>query len=277
MTQPAVTAPILGRPAPDFAYTGQPEPGVCEWGEDQYGRGGRGWFIGFRVGEVVQRMRWIPPGSFWMGSPETDELGFNDEGPQRHVTLTQGYWLGDTPVTQALWMAVMRENPSKSEGQRLPAERVSRENSETFLLRLNALHPWLNAALPTEAQWEYACRADTTTRYWSGDTEADLARVGWYRENSGGRTHPVGELPPSPWGLFDMHGQVLEWCWDFSRDTYRGIPTVDPSGARHGDTYVLRGGSWHYSARGARSASRFGYRPRIRAHDLGFRIASRSW
>ena len=272
MSRPPEPARTLGKPAPDFAYTGQPEPGVCEWGEDQYGRGARGWFIGFRVGEVVQRMRWIPPGSFLMGSPESDEQGYDDERPQREVTLTQGHWLADTPVTQALWVAVMGENPSRFQNPKCPVEKVSWDDAQTFLRRLNGMHPWLNAVLPTEAQWEYACRADTTTQYWSGDAEADLARVGWYGENSEDRTQPVAGRPPSPWGLHDMHGNVWEWCWDYQA-SYRGMPTVDPEGPEHGVIRVIRGGSWNGHARDARSAYRLGGPPGYRSGYLGFRLA----
>jgi formylglycine-generating enzyme required for sulfatase activity len=265
-------APKLGLPAPDFASTGQPEPGVCEWGEDTYGRNGRGWFIGFRVGEVVQRLRWIPPGSFLMGSTESDRQGVNDERPQRHLRLRRGFWLADTQVTQALWGAVMGENPSRFQDLKHPVERVSWHDAQVFLARLNNLVPWLRAVLPTEAQWEYACRADSTTQYWSGDAETDLTRVGWCFKNSSRRTHPVACHSASPWGLHDMHGNVWEWCQDYW-ESYDELAPSDLAGPERGEYHVIRGGAWQSEARSARSASRNGGIPDTRDDALGFRLA----
>ncbi|MCA9542479.1 MAG: formylglycine-generating enzyme family protein, partial [Myxococcales bacterium] len=126
--------------------------------------------------------------------------------------------------------------------------------------------------LPTEAEWEYAARAGTTTRYWSGDTKADLARVGWYDKNSGGKTHPVAQMAANPWGLFDVHGNVREWCVDWLGN-YPAEPQTDPLGAPRGEDRVVRGGSFGDSADGARSAGRVRWRPWFRDGHVGFRLA----
>ena len=221
------------------------------------------------VGGVKHRLRWIPPGRFLMGSPETEVGRWDDEGPVHEVELSAGYWLGETPVTQALWEAVMGGNPSRFQGATRPVERVSFADCQVFLGRLNQLVPGLGARLPTEAEWERACRAGTQTATWLGDLRpgemqaraAVLERIAWYHETSGGETHPVGQREPNPLGLYDMLGNVWEWCEDW-------YGPYDEAGLQAGSGRVLRGG-----ARFVRAASRSWDGPGFRSDDLGFRLA----
>ena len=174
------------------------------------------------VQTVRFKMRYISPGSFVMGSPE-DEGHYEGEGPLHEVQLTKGFWLGDTPCTQALWKAVAGNNPSVYKGAQRPVEMVSWEDCQEFLQSLNGRAPSLEVQLPTEAQWEYACRAGTQElRY------APLETIAWYNDNSNGHTHPVGRKAPNAWGLYDMLGNVWEWCADWWEYNY----SVPRSGVR---------------------------------------------
>jgi formylglycine-generating enzyme required for sulfatase activity len=164
---------------------------------------------------VTQRLRWIPAGTFLMGSPESEAGRWPDERPQHEVTLTRGFWMFDTPVTQQLWRAVMGDNPSQFNGDLRPVEKVSWDDTQRFLKALNQKLGDAVFVLPSEAQWEHACRAGTNTAYAFGDDAAKLDDFAWYRDNSAGKTHPVATKQPNAWGLFDMHGNVLEWCQDF--------------------------------------------------------------
>ena len=226
--------------------------------------------------------RYIPPGTYLQGSPEG--IGDNDERPQHPVTLSQGLWLAETPCTQALWQAVMGNNPSHfkqgEDAPRRPVETVSWDDVGEFLKALQRLlPPGCEAVLPTESQWEYACRAGTQTGYWWGDepdeSKANVDMTGqrsW--EDKDGIT-PVDRYPPNPWGLYDMHGNVWEWCADGRRD-YADSPERDPEGPGDGDSRVVRGGSWFDHPVLARAASRTG-RHRADAFQLrGFRFALRS-
>lgn len=263
--------------------SGLPPAWAVGWGEDEFGA-----FATFAVGPpeqpVEQRMRWIPPGSFPMGSPE-DELGrFEDEGPQHQVTLTHGYWLGDTPVTQALWAAVKGDHPSRftDEGEQRPVEQVSWNDCRDFLVRLNGLVRGLEARLPTEAEWERACRGGTTTATWVGNLSSlekppELEPVAWYGGNSGSQTHPVGRRRPNPYGLHDMLGNVFEWCEDSTEPRaygrrYTEAPVSDPFHS-YGSGRVNRGGSWIAGAGIVRAAFRIAGPPDIRIVALGFRLA----
>jgi formylglycine-generating enzyme required for sulfatase activity len=267
-----VRHPLQDGLAPDWAVA---------WGEDGYGV-----FAAFAVGPpekpVEHRMRWIPPGTFVMGSPSSELGRWDDEGLQHEVTLSRGYWLGETPVTQALWVAVMGQNPSEFHGERSddlerPVERVSRDFCQRFLGLLNANVAGLAARLPTEAEWERACRAGTMTATWIGDLSGkvdagELDSIAWYHGNSGGETHPVGRKAPNPYGLHDMLGNVLEWCAD-ARRPYTADPVMDPFGDSQDLLRVCRGGSWNDGARNVRAAVRSEARRSDRGGHLGFRLA----
>ncbi|MEW5911076.1 MAG: bifunctional serine/threonine-protein kinase/formylglycine-generating enzyme family protein [Thermodesulfobacteriota bacterium] len=217
----------------------------------------------------------IPAGSFMMGSPESDEDGYEGERPQHRVEITKPFYLGVTEVTQGQWKAVMGSNPSFFKGDEgFPVEGVSWEEAVEFTRRLNK-EEGLKAGtyrLPTEGEWEYACRAGSSTRYSFGDSESALGEYGWYDDNSGGRTHPVGEKEPNAWGLYDMHGNVWEWVSDWY-GSYSASPTRDPQGPSSGSGRVIRGGSWRHNPRSLRSANRFRSDPTSRDFDVGFRVA----
>lgn len=251
---------------------GCPEDWVTAWGQDEYGI-----FVGFEVGGVEQRLRWIGPGRFEMGSPD-GELGQDDDETRHTVTLTQGYWMADTPVTQALWAAVMGDNPSHFKGDETrPVESVSWDDSQRFIELLNDTVVGLNARLPTEAEWERGCRAGTKTATYAGDLEADqvapvLEAIAWYGHNSGDTTQPVKRKQPNAWGLYDTLGNVSEWCQDYAYRTYTSEPQQDPTGAATGGYRVFRGGPWGGRARGVRAAYRNGGVPDDRFSGLGLRL-----
>ncbi len=225
-----------------------------------------------RIGSQEVALRWCPPGTFTMGSPPSKEGRYDDE-TQHSVTLTQGFWMGETEVTQGLWKEVMGSNPSRiKSGDTYPVESVSWDDCQKFIEKLNArsdVKPTgLRFALPTEAQWEYACRAGTTGDY--GGT-GRLDDMGWYDGNSGNQTHPVGQKEPNAWNLRDMHGNVREWCQDW----YGNYPTgavTDPTGPASGVLRVLRGGSYWRYARSCRSAYRNGSWPASRGRSRGLRL-----
>jgi formylglycine-generating enzyme required for sulfatase activity/serine/threonine protein kinase len=190
-------------------------------------------------------MCWIPPGEFLMGSPASEE-GRDDDETQHRVTISKGFWLAKTETTQAQWQAVMGGNPSYLRGDALPVENLSWNDiagSGGFIEKVNRSMPtegW-RFSLPTEAQWEYACRAGTSLTY-----AVDLEQMAWYANNSDKRTHPVGKKKANAWGLHDMHGNLWEWCMDRHGDYPSGAVT-DPQGAASGTNRLLRGGSWHDS------------------------------
>ena len=247
---------------------------------------------------VKLEMIWVKPGTFNMGSPE-DELGRFDNETQHQVTLTRGYWLGKYEVTQRQWKAVMESNPSKFRGDDLPVEQVSWDDAMTFCKKLTEMErnaerlpSGYEYTLQTEAQWEYVCRAGTTSSLNSGKnvTTAEddgicdnLDEVGWYWMNGGKKnwnevkdpaicTHPGGQKKPNNWGLYDMHGNVWEWCLDWW-EAYPTSSVTDPKGADTGKYRVHRGGSWVSDPRYCRSALRIGRTPDYRGSRLGFRLA----
>lgn len=241
---------------------GIPPDWADSWGKDDHGA-----FAGFRVGEVEQRMRWIPAGSFVMGSPEDEAERDNDEGPQHLVTLTSGFWLADTPCTQAMWEAVMGENPSRFKGPQRPVESISWDDVQGFLLRLTTAQGGLAACLPTEAQWEHACRVTSAQpRYGALD---DIA---WHLGNSGQETRDVAGKAANRWGLYDMLGNVWEWCADAWRQNYAAEPDTDPL-ETVGPGRVQRGGSFWDNARYLRAACRVACGPGYRYRSVGFRLA----
>ena len=244
---------------------GIPPTWASEWGVDRQ----HGPFCAFEIDEVVQRLRWIPPRTFWMGSPEDEKGRFDWEGPRRLVTIPDGFWIFDTPCTQALWQAVMKENPSHfkneerpRETEKCPVESVSWEQCQEFVSKLNERLDGLTLSLPSEAQWEYACRAGTETARYS----EDIVAIAWYSENSDGKTHPVAVKEANAWGLYDMLGNVWEWCADAWSDGY--AEKSRPSAHR-----VVRGGSWGGGAQGVRAAYRFSSGPSFRDDSIGCRFA----
>jgi len=234
----------------------------------------------FQVKGVVQRLRWVVPGKFWMGSPDTEKMRGADE-QSHHVTHTRGFWLADAACTQALWEAVLGDNPSKFTGDpQRPVEQVSSDLIEQrFLPELNRLLPGLDAALPTEAQWEYACRAGTQTPFsfgaqitpaqanYNGKHPYAGAAKGEFRET----TLPVKSLPPNAWGLYEMHGNVWECCAD-GYGPYGADDAIDPTGHADAASRVLRGGSWDDGARYLRAADRYHLHPDFANEDIGFRL-----
>jgi formylglycine-generating enzyme required for sulfatase activity len=216
----------------------------------------------------------VPEGAFTMGSPDDEDHRWNDEGPQHRVNVPP-FLLARTQCTQAVWDGIKRltgadlEDNRAWRGERLPMERVSWDDIQAFE---EATGLWL----PSEAEWEYACRAGTTTRFCFGDDDDDLDDYGWYDDNSSRKTHPVGEKRPNAFGLFDMHGNVYERCEDRWHDNYEGAPT-DGSAWTDGDSArrVFCGGSWYNIAQNCRSAIRERNAPDHRNIGTGFRPAAR--
>lgn len=223
----------------------------------------------FSVGEPAMAMLWVAPGTLRLSSP-------HGAGDDTTVTLTQGYWLGRTEVTQRQWRAMMDyiPLPSRFKGSERPAEQVSWNLAMIFCGRLTErervagrLPEGYEYTLPTEAQWEYACRAGTT-----GIHAGDLAAMAWYEINSGGETHPVAQKLANAWGFFDMHGNVTEWCADWYAP-YPGGSVDDHAGAASGQFRVMRGGAWATSAGECRATYRHWSPTNGPSHAIGFRVA----
>ena len=230
--------------------------------------------------ETETVLRWVPPGTFLMGSP-ADEPERRDDETRHRVTLTAGYWLAETACPQILWTTLMGTNPSHFDADpQCPVEQVSFEEVTDFLRRLDDRVEGLDPRLPTEAEWEYACRAGTSTPFWQGgQLDSTLANFHGNYPMPGGaksdyreRTMPVRSFAPNPLGLYQMHGNVFEWVSDWygrlSEDSVH-----DPVGPDQGTRRVLRGGSWISNDGFCRSAYRGNDSPDVRYDDVGFRLA----
>lgn len=279
-----------------------PKAGTIRWtGQDFEGYNGSAWVsLTGRGGSStypvtpLSNMVWIAPGSFVMGSPETEEDRQADESPQATVTISKGFWMGKYEVTQAEYKALMGSNPSwfngdrRSEGGRdygidlnRPVESVGWSSAKEYCATLTEreraagrIGPNCVYRLPTEAEWEYVCRAGTTTRFSHGDDPGykELGKYAWHGASmQDGVTHPVGQKLPNPWGVYDMYGNVDEWCQD-RYGSYTGGQLVDPQGPLSGLYRVIRGGNWVYAGRYCRSAFRNDIRPIDGNIIIGFRV-----
>jgi formylglycine-generating enzyme required for sulfatase activity len=220
-------------------------------------------------GGVAMEFVLIPAGSFLMGAGDVGAE--EDESPAHRVTLTRAFYLGKYEVTQAQWRAIMGTDPSHHPGAELPVENVSWNDCRDFLAQLGK-KTGRSFALPTEAEWEYACRAGTATAWSFGDEEGALGDYAWDEANAGGVTHPVGTKRPNPWGLCDMHGNVGEWCSDwYAKHAYDGGPATDPAGPAKGDARIWRGGAWGDNPGYLRSSYRNCRGPEGRQAGIGLR------
>jgi formylglycine-generating enzyme required for sulfatase activity len=235
------------------------------------------------------KLKLIPAGEFLMGSGAADKWAKDREKPQHRVNITKPFSLGIYPVTQDEYEQVVGENPSKFKGDgRHPVDNVSWFDAVNFcncLSEQEDLKPYYKIGgetvsvvggtgyrLPTEAEWEYACRAGTMTKWSFGDDESLLTQYAWYKVNSGSEPHAVGELKPNSWGMYDMHGNIREWCWDWYDDEYfQHSPSADPNGPSSGEYRVLRGGSCYTRSAWVRSAQHLYEKPARGSFNFGFR------
>ena len=221
---------------------------------------------------VTMEVVLIPAGEFMMGSPKSEASRRSDEGPRHRVRITRAFYMGKHEVTQAQYVRLMGKNPSRFKGPTNPVEMASWNDAVDFCRKLSQ-RTGRKARLPTEAEWEYACRAGTTTRYCSGDSEKAVGDYAWHSGNARRKPLPVGGKRANAWGLHDMHGNVWEWCSDPHDSGYYGkSPPEDPRGPKKGRFYVLRGGSYSNSHKYCRSAHRYSGRPTGRYNRNGFRV-----
>jgi formylglycine-generating enzyme required for sulfatase activity len=242
-------------PSKNTTTKAPPAPWAARSGQDAFGA-----YADLELRGQVQRFRWCPPGRFVMGDAEQG---------RRNVTLTRGFWMADTPVTQGLYAAVMGRNPSKFRSALsfdFPVEMVSWHDAQELVKSINELTRSDSFRLPTEAEWEYAARAGTT-----GERYGLVDEIAWTLENSLGRTHSVGQKRPNPWGLHDTLGNVWEWVQD-RYDDYPPGELLDPKGPDSGPVRVARGGSWVFDPRCARVAYRRRFAPGYGDVYLGLRL-----
>ena len=227
-------------------------------------------------GKVPMEFVHIPAGEFMMGSPDSETGRQKDEGPVHRVIIEKPFYLGKYEVTQAQWTAVMGDNPSifqnAPDHHMYPVDWVSWNDCRDFIQKLNKLNSG-TFRLPTEAEWEYACRAGTQTPfYWGMNTEGwEMNRYAWAYSRAEGKSHPVGQKQPNAWGLYDMSGNVWEWCSDWRGD-YPSGTAVSPAGPDSGKVKIYRGGSWFNPAATLRSANRHGHAPDISFTNAGLRL-----
>ena len=233
---------------------------------------------------VKMTFSWCPAGEFMMGSPKSEEGRDSRDEDQARVTLSKGFWISQTEVTQSQWAAVMGSNPldgigpygkphpESTKGPNRPIVGVSWEDAQVFMEKVNATlrnEDGGKMSLPTEAQYEYAARAGEAGVYPGGS----LDEVAWHEGNCGGYSHPVGKKDPNAWGLYDMHGNVMEWCSDWAGDYPEGAVS-DPTGPKEGYSRMIRGGAWLTAAVGSKSGDRaFHFPPDTRSDYVGFRVA----
>ena len=222
------------------------------------------------VNGIKYNMVWVDGGTFRMGATSEQGSEISDEKPVHSVTLS-GYYIGKTEVTQALWKAVMGINPSRFKGDYLPVENVSWDDCQEFIRKLNSM-TGQNFRLPTEAEWEFACRGGNNSRGYKYSGSNYIDNVAWYDGNSGDKTHPVATKSPNELGIYDMSGNVWEWCADWYGDYSSGRQT-NPKGPYGGSGRVNRGGSWYNFARNCRSSIRIDDYPTYRDDLLGLRLA----
>jgi len=221
---------------------------------------------------VTMELVLIPAGEFMMGSLSTETDHQSDEAPFHKVTLTRPFYIGVTEVTQRQFEAVTGKNPSANKGENHPVDSLSWWEAEKFLEKLSE-KTGKTCRFPTEAEWEYACRAGTTTRWSFGDDEKELAYYAWYEGNSADKHHPVGEKKPNPWGLYDMHGNICELVYDRYTPKYDEGPAVDPTGSDvKVAIHVRRGGAFNHEARDLRSARRVAIGSGIVLNTIGLRV-----
>lgn len=215
----------------------------------------------------------IPPGEFHMGSSFQGEDGSDCESAVHKAMVKDYFYMGISPVTQKQWKKIMGTNPSKFKDESRPVEMVSWEDIQEFIKRLNEVENTTRYRLPSEVEWEYACRAGTKTRYFFGDDESSLGEYAWYVKNAGRKTHPVGQKKPNYWGLYDMHGNVWELVLDKWNENYTdSVPCGSSSGDINNSAHISRGGSWYCDADYCHSDARFSREPQKRLPNLGFRL-----
>ena len=223
---------------------------------------------GHRITNTIGvQLAWVPAGDFLMGSP-FDEPGRQDDEFQHKVTITRPFRIGVTEITQAQWQTVMGINRSQFKGDSLPVEKISWKDAVKFCQKLSEKEG-RTYRLPTEAEWEYACRAGGTNRFAGSDM---IDNIAWYVKNSGNRTHPVGGKEPNAWELYDMTGNVSEWCSDHYAPDYPEQAVSDPGGPVEGKYHVFRGGAWDTFLPGCRCAARSSAPASYQFKQTGFRL-----
>ena len=268
----AASVPVQAQKKDDAS----PEPTVAPFDAKQAEEHQKAWakHLGMRIklrNSIGMDLMLIPPGEFVMGSPAFEE-GIGSDKTQHKVALTKPFFMGVTEVTQLHFVRILRKNPSKFKAARHPVERVTWDEASEFCARLSDSSAEKRAGrvyrLPTKAEWDYACRAGTTTAYSFRNDRGQLSNYGWWKVNSGGATHPGGLKKRNRWGLFDMHGNVYEWCHDWHGDYSSGAVT-DPTGPLSGSHRVARGCGWHSPPR---TAVRLSAAPTRLYDNLGFRV-----